>query len=120
MLLRSINWRGPVVIAALICAGIGATLADIDKANNSGTEERRLIIRSGTLFTKDGVPINLSSFDSEIESDKAAQANAAPKQIKDVIVLSGTAFIRAQDLSKLLKTHIKNDKLTDLAVQTSG
>ncbi len=111
-----------MVIAALICAGIGATLADIDKhkANNSGTEERRLIIRSGTLFTKDGVPINLSSFDSEIESDKPAQANTAPKQIKDVIVLSGTAFIRAQDLSKLLKTHIKNDKLTDLAVQTSG
>ncbi len=122
MLLRSINWRRPVVIAALICAGIGATLADIDqhKANSSGTEERRLIIRSGTLFTKDGVPINLSGFDSEIESDKPAQANTAPKQIKDVIVLSGTAFIRAQDLSKLLKTHIKNDKLTDLAVETSG
>lgn len=70
------------MIAALTCAGICATLADIDKhnANSSSTEQRRLIIRSGTLFTKDGVPINLSRFDSEIESDKPAQvgANAGP------------------------------------------
>lgn len=124
MLLRSTNWKRPLVFAALLCAGIGATLADVDKHNakSPGTEERRLIIRSGTLFTKDGVPINLSGFDSEIESDKPAQAgaNGAPKQIKDVIVRSGSAFVRAQDLSKLLKTHIKNDKLSDLAVETAG
>jgi hypothetical protein len=112
------------VFTALLCAGIGATVADIDKHNakSSGTEERRLIIRSGTLFTKDGVPINLSGFDSEIESGKPAQAgaNGGPKQIEDVIVRSGTAFVRAQDLSKLLKTHINNDKLNDLALQTEG
>ena len=118
------NWRRPIVFAALLCAGIGATVADIDKhdAKSSGTEERRLIIRSGTLFTKDGVPISLSGFDSEIESGKPAQAgaNGGPKQIEDVIVRSGTAFVRAQDLSKLLKSHIKNDKLNDLALQTEG
>ena len=124
MLRRSMNWRRPIVFAALLCAGIGATVADIDKhdAKSSGTEERRLIIRSGTLFTKDGVPISLSGFDSEIESGKPAQAgaNGGPKQIEDVIVRSGTAFVRAQDLSKLLKSHIKNDKLNDLALQTEG
>lgn len=124
MLLRSINWKRPVLFAALTCAGIGATLADISKhtANSPGTEQRRLIIHSGTLFTKDGVPISLSGFDSEIESDKSPQsgANAATKQIKDVIVRSGSAFVRAQDLSKLLKTHIKNDKLSDLAVEAAG
>lgn len=37
-----------------------------------------------------------------------------------MIVRSGSAFVRAQDLSKLLKTHIKNDKLSDLAVETAG
>lgn len=124
MLLRSTKWKTPLVFTALLCAGIGATLAEVDKHNakSVGTEERRLIIRSGTLFTKDGVPINLSRFDSEIESDKPAQAGAggAAKQIKDVIVRSGSAFVRAQDLSKLLKTHIKNDKLSDLAVETAG
>jgi len=124
MLLRSMNWTRPVVFAALISAGIGATLADNDKHNTKspGTEERRLIIHSGTLFTKDGVPINLSGFDSEIESGKPAQAgaNGAPKQIEDVIVRSGNAFIRAQDLSKLLKTHINQDKLNDLALETDG
>lgn len=121
MLLPSVKWRTPAVFAVLLCAGIGATLADIDKhnANSSGIEQRRLIIRSGTLFTKDGVPINLSGFDSEIESDKLPQGGA-PKQIKDVIVRSGSAFVRAQDLSKLLKTHIKNDKLSDLAVEAAG
>ncbi len=124
MLLHSINWRRPIVFAALACVGIGATLADIDEHNakSAGTEERRLIIHSGTLFTKDGVPINLSGFDSEIESAKPAQggANGAPRQIEDVIVRSGSAFIRAQDLSKLLKSHIKNDKLKDLALETEG
>lgn len=124
MLLRSMNWKRPLAFAVLTCAGIGATVAEVDKHNarSPGTEERRLIIRSGTLFTKDGVPINLSSFDSEIESGKPAQAgaNRGPKQIEDVIVRSGSAFIRAQDLSKLLKTHIKNDKLNDLALETEG
>ena len=129
MLLRSMNWRRPVLFAAFICAGIGATLADIDKHNDkhnakspAATEERRLIIRSGTLFTKDGVPINLSGFDSEIESGKPTpdHAHDAPKQIEDVIVRSGSAFIRAQDLSTLLKSHIKNDKLNDLALETDG
>lgn len=124
MLPRSMNWRRSLVFAALTCAGIGVTLADIAKhgSDHPSTEQRRLIIRSGILFTKDGVPINLSQFDSEIESDKPVQtsANTGPKQIRDVIVRSGSVFVRAQDLSKLLKTHIKNDKLSDLAVEAAG
>jgi hypothetical protein len=47
-------------------------------------------------------------------------APAGSKQIKEVIVRSGSAFVRAQDLTKLLRSHINNDKLTDLAVETSG
>ena len=110
--------------AALFCLGICCiiTTADVkQKARSSDVEGRRLIIRSGTLFTKDGVPINLSGFDSEIQSDKSAPGSATgPKQIRDVIVHSGSAFIRAQDLGKLIQTHVHNDKLTDLAVETRG
>ena len=112
------------VVLVLSSLAIGATLADIgaSKPGASSVEERRLLIRTGTLFTKDGVPIALSGFDSEIQTDKQPQAGSpvGPKQIKDVIVRSGSAFVRAQDLSKLLRTHINNDKLTDMLVETKG
>jgi len=98
------------------------TLADvrIEKAGVKGSEERRLIIRAGTLFTKEGVPIQLSGFDSELQSDQPQAGTGAPKQIKGVIVRAGSALVRVQDLSKLLQTRVKNPKLTDLAVETSG
>lgn len=118
------NLRKIAPFVALSCTCIIATLADVGVQTSTAPaiEERRLLIRSGTLFTKDGVPISLSGFDSEIQSDKPPQVGTppGPKQIKDVIVRSGSAFVRVQDLGKLLQTHIKNDKLTDLAVQTSG
>ena len=120
MLLSLVTWRTAVFVA-LVCTGICVTVADISahKPNPSTLEERRLVIRSGTLFTKDGIPISLSGFDSEIQSDKSVQAGISePKQIKDVIVRSGTAFVRSQDLTKLLRTHINNDKLSNLAVET--
>jgi hypothetical protein len=123
MPLASLTWRTPALLSAVGCLamGAGAALADMHKPIAPAVEQRRLFIRSGTLFTKDGVPINLSRFDSEIESEKTSQdLSPEAKQIKDVVVHSGNAFVRAQDLGKLLQTRIKNDKLTDLAVETVG
>src|SRR4051812_7723583 len=62
---------GESLHSSLRCIGIGAPLADVGKHRSDvpAVEERRLIIRSGTLFTKDGIRINLSAFDSAIESD---------------------------------------------------
>jgi hypothetical protein len=118
------SWRSVALFAALGCAGMVATVADVgmQKPAPAALEERRLIIRSGTLFTKDGVPINLSGFDSEIQTDKAPPGGApvGPKQIRDVVVRSGRAFVHVQDLGKLIQTHIHNDKLTDVKVATSG
>ena len=113
-----------VVIAALACAGICLAASDIAvrKTDAPLLEERRLIIRSGTLFTKDGVPISLSGFDSEIQSDKSSQSGApiGPKEIRDVVVRSGSAFVRAKDLGKMLQSHLNNDKVTSLLVETAG
>jgi len=113
-----------IVIASLACVGIGLAAADIAvrKTDTPALEERRLIIRSGTLFTKDGVPINLSGFDSEIQSDKSSQPGApiGTKEIRNVIVRSGSAFVRAKDLGRLLQSHINNDKVTSLTVETAG
>ena len=118
------TWRTSSAFAALVCTVAASVPADVatQRPASPAVEDRRLVIHSGTLFTKDGVPITLSAFEADIESDKSqnSQGPAAPKQIKDVLVRSGNAFVRAQDLSKLLKTHIKNDSITDLAVQTSG
>lgn len=117
-------WRKIPLFAALGCAGMVATVADVgtQKSSPVAVEERRLIIRSGTLFTKDGVPINLSGFDSEIQTDKTPPggAPAGPKQIKGVVVRSGAAFVLVRDLGRLIRTHIHNDKLTDVKVETSG
>jgi hypothetical protein len=115
--------RISVLVAALLCAAVGAIPAGVgnQKVAAPAVEDRRLVIRSGTLFTKEGVPISLSGFDADIQSDKPqSETTISPKQIKDVVVRSGSAFVHAQDLSKLLKTHIKNDSITDLAVETSG
>jgi hypothetical protein len=116
--------RISVLVAALLCAAVGAIPADVgnQKVAAPAVEDRRLVIRSGTLFTKEGVPISLSGFDADIQSDKPqpSETTVTPKQIKDVVVRSGSAFVRAQDLSRLLKTRIKNDSITDLAVETSG
>ena len=108
--------------SAFGCIVIATMLADagVKMISSKGSEQRRLIIRSGTLFTKDGVPIQLSGFDSEIESDPAPSGANISRQIKAVIVRSGSAFLRAQDLSKLLQTRIRNNRLSDLAVETSG
>ena len=118
------GWRGVTLFGALGCAGMVGVVADVgtQKPAPAALEERRLLIRSGTLFTKDGVPISLSSFDSEIQTDKTPPggAPAGPKQIRDVVVRSGRAFVRVQDLGKLIRTHIHNDKLTDVKVETSG
>lgn len=118
------GWRTVALFAALGCAGMVATVADVctQKPAPAALEERRLIIRSGTLFTKDGVPISLSGFDSEIQTDKTPPGGApdGPKQIRDVVVRSGRAFVRVQDLGKLIQNHIHNDKLTDVKVETSG
>lgn len=123
MPLRRESWRVSALAAMLLCLAAGATVADRRTDTNAKTspEGRRLIIRSGTLFTKEGVPIRLSGFDSEIQTDNSSSPGTSGlKQIKDVLVHSGQAFVRAQDLSKLLQSHIKNDKLTDLLVETSG
>jgi hypothetical protein len=118
------SWRRAVVLGGLTFLGVCAIPADVAKTVPSRTavEDRRLIIRSGTMFTKDGVPISLAGFEADIESDTSPQeGNAiAPKHIKDVIVRSGTAFVRARDLGRLLQTRIKNDKVTDLVVATAG
>jgi len=118
------GWRKVALFVALGCAGMVGIVADVgtQKPAPAGLEERRLVIRSGTLFTKDGVPISLSGFDSEIQTDKTPPGGAptGPKQIRDVVVRSGRAFVRVQDLGKLIRTHIHNDKLTDVKVETSG
>jgi len=109
--------------SAFGCFAIVSTLADVglQKAATKGSDERRLIIRAGTLFTKEGVPIQLSGFDSEIESDQSPEAGGRPaKHIKAVIVRSGSALVRVQDLSKLLERRVNNPKLTDLTIETSG
>ena len=118
------GWSKVPLFAALGCVGMVVTVADVgtQKAPPAALEQRRLLIRSGTLFTKDGVPINLSGFDSEIQTDKTPPGSAptGPKQIRDVVVRSGRAFVRVQDLGKLIRTHIHNDKLTDVKVEASG
>ena len=110
-------------VALLLCLVVAATVADrsTPKPSPQHTESRRLLIRSGTLYTKDGVPINLSGFDSEIQSDKTESNNSSSKpQIRDVIVRSGEAFVRAQDIATLLRSHMSGDKISDLSVESSG
>jgi hypothetical protein len=112
-----------VGLSVVLCVVVSVTVADrrTSKPGGQQTESRRLLIRSGTLYTKDGVPINLSGFDSEIQSDKASSNNSIPQtQIRDVVVRSGQAFVRVQDLAKLLRSHISGDKITDLSVETDG
>src|SRR5437868_4772765 len=124
-MLSSLTMRSKsVVIVALAYAAICLAASDVAvrKTVAPAIEERRLIIRSGTLFTKDGVPSNLSGFDSEIQSDKSWQPGEpiGSKEIRDVIVRSGSAFVRAKDLGKMLQSHLNNDKVTSLLVETSG
>src|SRR5690348_12931288 len=102
------------LFVAFACIAIVATLADVPakKADTKSSEQRRLIIRQGTLFTKEGIPIQLSGFDSEIESGRSPQPGAgAAKQIKAVIVRSGSALVRVPDLSKLLQTRVSNPQV---------
>jgi hypothetical protein len=110
-------------VAIAVCIIVGAVVGDraTQKPATRATEQRRLLIRSGTLFTKEGVPIALSAFDSEIQSDQLSGDGAASqKKVEDVFVRSGHAFVRAKDLGALLRSHIKNDKITDLNVETIG
>jgi hypothetical protein len=109
-----------LVAGCLLPATSGNTPSDKPKAANS--EQRRLLIRTGTLFTKDGVPISLSGFDAAIESNPSPQDSnsSASKHIEGVQVRSGTAFVRASDMGKLLQSHVPPDKISDLAVETSN
>jgi hypothetical protein len=108
------------VASCLIPATSGDTGSP--KAVAPNLEQRRLYIRAGTLFTKDGVPVSLSGFDAEIQSDVQQQSagSESSKHIKGVLVCSGTAFVRASDLGKLLQSHVPKDKITDLTVATSN
>jgi len=109
-----------VTVGSLIPATSSNTTPAKTVAQN--LEQRRLYIRTGTLFTKEGVPISLSSFDATIQSDKSPQGASVTdaKQIKEVLVDSGTVFVRAADLARLLKSHVPPDKITELAVQTEN
>ena len=108
------------VASCLIPATSGNTGSSKPVAGN--LEGRRLYIQTGTLFTKDGVPVDLSKFDAEIQSDAEQKAGAPSdnNHIKGVLVRSGTAFVRASDLGKLLQTHVPKDKISDLTVATSN
>jgi hypothetical protein len=103
---------------------IPATSGDTGSAKSiaANLEQRRLYIRAGTLFTKDGVPVSLSGFDAEIQSDvqQPSADSESSKHIKGVLVRSGTAFVRASDLGKLLQSHVPKDKISDLTVATSN
>lgn len=122
MLFTLTSWRAATRVAIAVCVIAGAVVADRGTQRPATRpQERRLIIRSGTLFTKEGVPINLSGFDSEIQTDQpSVNGSSSPKQIQDVVVRSGRAFVRTTDLSTLLRSHIKNDKITDLTVEIVG
>lgn len=94
--------------------------ASTPPATNNETQ-RRLIVRSGTLFTKDGIPINLSRFDAYIDSQKSQQQNGSSgSDINGVTVHSGTAFIRGSDLGKMFAPHVPKDKITDLSIRTKN
>jgi hypothetical protein len=105
----------------LLCAA-GIIVADRGTQNSAreNVQQRRLIIRSGTLFTSNGIPINLSGFDSEIEAKSSKDQNGGSKQIEGIKVRRGDVFVRAQDLGKLLQGHVHNSKLSDLKVETDG
>lgn len=119
---RATFWACCAAVAVLAGSGLlletsGKTSAPAPAAQKP--EQRRLVIRAGTLFTKEGVPINLAGFDASIQSQKVQANNGdSGKQIEDVTVRSGTVFIQTADLSKLLAPHVPQDKISDLSVET--
>jgi hypothetical protein len=118
--------RFPLLLATFALLGVTACLVGSTRSANvapkdarASIEQRRLLIQSGTIFTREGVPIDLSDFSAEIQSEKAAQGAAMPpSQIKDVLVVSGRVHLGIENLGKLLKARIKSDELTDLSVAT--
>ncbi len=80
--------------------------------NNSPT---RLLVRSGTLISGDGAPIQLHAFEADIAdgTDKTSSEHVGNKV---VLVKSGEAFLTNDALGQLLTGKLKNHNMEDIKV----
>jgi len=90
-----------------------------DKPASSQQPPARLYIKSGTLVSGSGEPIEVRSFRAVIQDGHVpGQASNHSEQV--VTVESGQAFLSNDSLSKLLNDKLREHKLEDIRVSSEG
>jgi hypothetical protein len=92
-----------------------ALAQDATATRTNGKPPARLLIRSGTLVSGDGAPIQLRSFEAEI-ADGVDKKSTQHVGNKIVLVKTGDAFISNDALGRLLSGKLKDHHMEDIKV----
>jgi hypothetical protein len=86
-----------------------------ETAQKTGKSPTRLLVRSGTLISENGAPIQLHAFEADIVegSDKKATEHVGNKV---VLVKSSDAFLTNDALGRLLNGKLKDHSLEEIKV----
>jgi len=90
-------------------------LAEDATATKTHGKPAQLLIRSGTLVSGDGAPIQLRSFEAEI-ADGVDKKSPEHVGNKIVLVKSGDAFISNDALGRLLNGKLRDHHMEDIKV----
>ncbi len=106
----------PVLFSTmLLLTTASAIAADVKPAEKPNSKPpSRLLIRSGTLVSSDGVPIQLHDFEADIADDHAKGSQHLGSKI--VVIRTGYAFLSNDALSRLLTDKLKGHNLENIKV----
>ena len=99
----------------LLLLYVTCALAEDATAIRTTGKPAQLFIRSGTLVSGDGAPIQLRSFEAKI-SDGVDKKSPEHVGNKIVLVKSGDAFISNDALGRLLNGKLKDHHMEDIKV----
>jgi len=102
-------------LVSLAVLALASSLLGADKAAPDKKKPTHLFIKSGTLLSGSGAPIQVRSFQTSI-ADGHAPGKPTDHEEKVVTILSGTAFLSNQSLSKLLNEKLAGKNLEDIQV----
>ncbi|MGZ4821328.1 MAG: hypothetical protein ACXVZM_06955 [Terriglobales bacterium] len=101
-------------IALSTSAAASPASASDSKVKTDGKPPTRLLIRSGTLVSEEGAPIQLRAFEADIATGTDGKSEHIGNKI--VLVKTGEAFLSNESLSQLLTSKLKDHNLQDIKV----
>jgi hypothetical protein len=96
------------IIAAACCAALAA--AESNPKPKSAPRPARLHIHSATLVTGAGIPVQLQDLRAELPPKQ--------QQPRPTLIYSGSAFLTADSLTKLIQSRLSGDGIENLEIDT--